>query len=487
MRKFKTSVAIVAAILAILLPLVLLMTLAAALPPQYSNTFVGELDNKFERLTGIEEEKIVVIGGSSVAFGLDSTVLESYTGRPVVNFGLYAALGTKVMLDLSRPGISEGDIVILAPELDAQTMSMFFSAETTLQAMDEDYSMAMHVRGADNKFSMIGSLWRHVGQKMEYMRDGAPNPSGVYNSSSFNEYGDIVYEREKNVMELYYDPNTIIDLSENILDGEFIDYVNEYIRYCERRGATVYFSYCPMNKLALAPGTTDESIARFEKILSEKINCKFISYIDDYILEPGYFYDTNFHLNDVGAQYRSIKLSEDLLRELNVTTLVEALPEEPELEKNMILVEAIDENDAYFTYRELDNGNYEISGLTELGKSARTLTVPKYARLDKTGYSIGVTSIGEGAFDGASAEAVIISADTNVRQIMNGAFKNASSVKRLDIYMAAAERLLPPTDNFVGASVGFEVHTPDSSNYISDYNWSETVKTVPIIQDLKEE
>jgi hypothetical protein len=345
--------------------------------------------------------------------------------------------------------------------------------------------MAAYVRGADNKFSMIGSLWQHVAQKMEYMRDGAPNPSGVYNSSSFNEYGDIVYPREKNVMELYYDPNTIIDLSENILDDEFIDYVNDYIKFCERKGATVYFSYCPMNKLALSSATTSESIAEFEKTLSDKIDCKFISYIDEYIMEPGYFYDTNFHLNDVGARYRSIKLSEDLLRELNSTTLVEALPDEPELEKNMILVESVDENDVYFTYRKLENGNYEISGLTELGKAASTLTVPLYARLDDTGYSIGVTSIGEGAFDGATAEAVIITADTNVRQIMNGAFANAGTVKRLNIYKSSAELLLPPTDNFLGVNSSFEVHVPDGSNYISDYNWSENVKTVPIVQDLR--
>ena len=96
---------IIAVILILILPIVLLFGYAFSIPPQYSDTFVGELDDKFERLTSIEEPKVVVVGGSSVAFGLESEILEKYVGMPVVNFGLYAALGTKVMLDLSKAGI----------------------------------------------------------------------------------------------------------------------------------------------------------------------------------------------------------------------------------------------------------------------------------------------------------------------------------------------------------------------------------------------
>jgi hypothetical protein len=171
------------------------------LPPQYSNTFVGELDEKYNRLMEIDEPKIVVVGGSSVAFGLESEIIEEYTGMPVVNFGLYAALGTKVMLDLSKGGINEGDIVVLAPELDPQTMSMYFSSETALQAIDDQPSMIFSL-DINNVFSVIGAMFKHVGQKLEYMRDGAPNPSGVYNSKNFNEYGDLEYDRPENAMAL---------------------------------------------------------------------------------------------------------------------------------------------------------------------------------------------------------------------------------------------------------------------------------------------
>jgi hypothetical protein len=101
MKKIKLTVAAFLLVLAVVSVLILPAIVAIGLPPVYSNSFVGVLDEKVERLASIEGKKIVVVGGSSVAFGLDSALMEEYLGMPVVNFGLYAAIGTKAMLELS--------------------------------------------------------------------------------------------------------------------------------------------------------------------------------------------------------------------------------------------------------------------------------------------------------------------------------------------------------------------------------------------------
>ena len=474
---------VVAVILAIILPIALLFGYVFSIPPQYTNTFVGELDNKFDRLTSIEEPKIVVVGGSSVAFGLESEILEKYTGRPVVNFGLYAALGTKVMLDLSKAGINEGDIIVLAPELDAQTMSMYFNAETTLQATDDKPSMLRYV-APDNYFSLLGALWDHVSQKLEYQRDGAPNPSGVYNGNNFNEYGDLEYERTGNVMPIYYDPNTVITLDGTILDSEFIDYINDYIEYCERKGATVYYSYCPMNYMALADGTTDESIEAFDSLMRELIHCEFISYIDDYILAPGYFYDTNVHLNDTGSLYRTLNLSRDLMLKMNITTMIEEdLPEAPALKEGFIEVHEEIEGEEFFTYEALSNGNYKITGLTEEGKTQKTLTIPLGVPLGSSDYAAAITIIDEGAFAGGVVETVIIPENSYVAQLNNGVFRGSNTVKELMIYKPEAETINPPFD-FSGVADGFIVYAPEGSDYTTSYYWSQ-LKGVTIKLDLE--
>ena len=86
-----TKLLAILACVSILLPFLVIGGVVFALPSQYDKTFLGALRDKYERLTSLEEPKIVIIGGSSAAFGLDSAVIEEHTGMPVVNFGLYAS------------------------------------------------------------------------------------------------------------------------------------------------------------------------------------------------------------------------------------------------------------------------------------------------------------------------------------------------------------------------------------------------------------
>ncbi len=481
----KSLLKAVAALLAILSPMLIIISAAFLIPPQYGDTFVGILDEKYERLTSLEDEKIVLVGGSSLVFGLESEYIEKYMGMPVVNFGLYAALGTKVMLDLSKSGINEGDIVIIAPELDAQTMSLYFNAETTLQAADGNPAMLLHTDSA-NWGELISSMFAFSSKKYEYMKNGAPNPEGVYNSKNFNEYGDLEYTREENIMELYYDPNKEIVLDGSILDDEFLDYLNDYIAFCKRKGASVYFSYCPMNMLAISDDIDEYAIADFEKELKNSLECDVISYIEDYIMLPEYFYDSNFHLNDAGSLWRTLRLCEDLLLATDNPTLIsEPYPDAPELDRGFVKVEEEIEDSGYFIYEKLKNGNYMLVGLTELGKAQSELTIPLGVKLEGLDYGAAVTLIGEAAFAGSSAEKIIIPENTYLTQMNNGAFIGASNLKGLYIYKKDEASLNPPAD-FAGVAQDFVIHVPENSSYKEGYYWSQ-IKGVIIEADIAEE
>ena len=180
MKASKICALCIVAVMAVISPFAIVIGTVTLTPPQYSNSFIGALNEKYDRLHSIDEPKLVVVGGSSVVFGVDSELIEKYTGMPVVNFGLYAALGTKLMLDLSRSAIGEGDVVVISPELDPQTMSLYFSAEQTLRALDDDYRMFFDI-ATDDKLSLLGGAWRFATDKLEIIRTGRViDPPGVY-------------------------------------------------------------------------------------------------------------------------------------------------------------------------------------------------------------------------------------------------------------------------------------------------------------------
>ena len=340
MKKAIRTTLIVLSVLAIVAPLLFLCAYAVWTPPVYDETPNAELADKFAYLYSVEGPKVVLISGSSMAYGMDSALLSERVGMPVVNFGLYASLGSRLMLDLSRDAIGEGDIVVFAPETDSQAYSLFFSARNTLQALDADHAMLFKI-DSDNYPSLWGGLWEFCQGKLEYLRKGEkPDVSGTaMRRSNFNEYGDLdteLFPRNglvQKMRRLGYDNTTPIRLSASIVSDDFVSFFNEYVKEMEKKGARVYFSFSPMNRGAIVapdyvyvkgtvsfPRLTDDEVKgyadAFLSDLEELFDCAFISDPNDYIMEPKYFYDTNFHLNNDGVPVRTNQLADDILAAL---------------------------------------------------------------------------------------------------------------------------------------------------------------------------
>lgn len=482
MKAIKIITAVVLSIAVILAPVGAVLGIAFLAPSQYSNTFYGALDAKYNRLTSIEHDKIVVVGGSSVAFGLDSALIEEYMGMPVVNFGLYADLGTRLMLELSRDHIGEGDIVILAPELDAQTLSMYFSWENTLKAFDDDMSMLGELdRSVDEWLFSINGFWQLASAKLKYMISGEkPTPDDVYSADNFNEYGDIdktKFPRENNIMRNYYltGENYAVNLDPSIVESEFLDYLNEYIRECKENGATVYFSWCPVNILGVTDAS-DETVEAFQRFFKENLECEVISDLDDYIIDSHYFYDTNMHLNDAGVKLRTVNLLKDLGAKYsamdNDALNAEQIPPPPEY-KYSADYDGEDPNAIYFEYELTSTGTYKITGLTRLGAKQSVLTLP----LGYNGKT--VTAIDISIFASGECERVIIPKDTNIGS-MEGSLSGAKKLKSMYIYMEEPGSISPPS--FYGARSDFKVHVPRGSGYSENYNWTSFSEI--IVDDL---
>ena len=162
-KMWRTAVTIIVSVLAIIMPFIVVFFVGICTPPQYADTYYGELHDMYARLKQAEGKKVVVVGNSNVAFGVDSALMEGllksgdldYT---VCNFGLYGSIGTKVMLDLSRDNIGEGDIVIFVPEISNQLLSLYFSAEEAWYALDSDMDMFWEF-GNDVRGTLVGGFF----------------------------------------------------------------------------------------------------------------------------------------------------------------------------------------------------------------------------------------------------------------------------------------------------------------------------------------
>lgn len=429
----RSWISFICIVLCILIPFATVALTILALPAQFHKTFLAALEVKIDRIESVDEPKIIVVGGSSVPFGVDTKLMEQMLGMPSVNFGLYATLGTKLMLDLSREYINEGDIIVIAPETDAQTYSLFFNAEASWQAVDSDLSLLPKI-AKKNLGAMLGGAWKFAGQKLAYATGSKTmNLSGVYQLDSFDEYGDITYPREYNKMSALYDSSFTINPSPDIISDDFVDYVNEYVAYAEKKGARVLFSFAPMNMDAIDSSVTNDSIKEFETFIKENFDSELISNPNYYIYESGYFYDSNFHLNDAGTVMHTVNLSSDIAKALGKELQnVPEIPDIPEIpaDSGKDFPTDYDENEKYFIFEERyvagEHVGYNIIGVSELGKTQTVLTTP-YAYNGKLVYDMASNT-----FSGCASLTEIYLTE-NIESLGNGAFADAPMLQKIHI------------------------------------------------------
>ena len=299
------------------------------LPVQFGDTFMGELKSKYERLKETSGKRIVLVGGSGVAFDCDSALMDDFfPSYEIVNFGMYAGLGTKAVMDLSENYIHEGDIVILSPEQSEQTFSDYFNGEYMWQAADGAFGMLRDLK-SENFEAMLGNFPRFALKKLNYVMKGQkPQTDSIYQKKSFNTYGDIELDTcRENILPNGYDVNQKVRFTEDVVQPEFMDYMNDWAKRLEKKGAVVWYRYCPVNKLSVEDM---DDLAAYDVFLRQKLDFPVIGNLENSLMEAEWFFDTNFHLNQPGKEVNTVQLIRDMKAMLGDDRAVTVeLPEKP--------------------------------------------------------------------------------------------------------------------------------------------------------------
>jgi len=473
MKKILTKIYFfIIAVLLIVAPFGIFMLVAKSQSHIYSKTYYAALVDKVENLgSHKQDKKIVLIGGSNVAFGFNSKLIEEeFDGYKVVNFGLYAMLGTKIMMDLALDSINEGDMVFLSPEINPQSTSLFFNGESTLKALEDNMNILWRLP-KDNRDSVIGSYYDFVINRSK--QKDIIEPNGVYQRKNFNSYGDILYEEfdennipyiSRNRMTLHYDPTMIVDYSHTI-DQTFFDYVNSYNNLITKKKAKLYYCFSPTNEKAVVDyGNSVE----YYWLLRKHLSCEVIGNPTDYIIDPHYFYDSNFHLNDVGAIYRSYLFAQDIYRDVLKSSKMPkfGIPDQPPY---------VDEGGGgedsetakCFQYEDYED-SLIISKVQNDYLNEDNIVLPEYANGKR------VVGIGKDAFKGCTRiNNVVI--PNNIRILMDGCFGNCTSLTKVYIETYEPDDIIVSYTGSMteGVNETFKIyiHNESFTKFATNYYW----------------
>lgn len=438
---------------------------AFALPAQYDQAYLAGLQDKWDALAAAPSPRIVIAGGSSAAFGVRCDLLEQeLPGYSVVNFGLYAGLGTTVTLELIRPLLRSGDIVIFSPEQSAQTLSDFFHAPSMWQAADGRPELLSALDGR-RWGPMAGAFPAFAGDKARLCRDGsAPAGEGVYARSSFNHYGDMDCPgREQNVMAGGFDPNMPISFDPALPSEDFFAAVNGFARWCGEHGVTLCYRFCPMNAAAIPDGGLSR-LDGYANVLRERLDCPVLGDPAQAVLDAGWFFDTNFHLNASGAVANTAILAGELKAALDIPGPVSIpLPELPPL-AGAGLTEGDNRDGGCFLYEDAGDG-LRLIGLTTEGAGRESLTLPV------SHGGMPVVSLAPAVFAGNARVREIV-VQGNLRGLEDGSFEGCAALERLMLAQADPEKCAVGPGLLKGTDALVYVPPGRLSAYATNYFWA---------------
>ena len=445
---------------------------AFVLPPQYTETFLGAFYDKACALRAAEGKRILIAGGSGAAFALRCDLLEeALPGYKAVNLGMYAGLGSLVSLDLAVTEVRSGDIVVFLPEESPQTLSAYFGSSAMWQAADGHWSLLKTVR-KENLPALAGEFPYFAAQKASFFFGGiSPRGDGIYARSSFNAYGDIESPlREKNVMPLGYDPNMPISFTSELPTEAFFERVNAAGAICRENGAVLYYGFCPMN----AGAVSDEGLDDWAMRLDERLDCPVLYPVRDSLMDPGWFYDTNFHLNSAGAIVYTARLAGQLRSALGLSG--SAFPDIPDMPKRAFQSALLGDNsDADGFLYEEDEMGVRIVGLSEKGKASRRLTLPVSYR------GKSVLSFESGVFAGSRMlEELVI--QRNIRLIPDRAFDGCTSLGQIILRDLHPSECTVGLDLLGGTDAVIVVDAELYAAFVTDYFWSNYAPRIHILE-----
>ncbi|TWV99268.1 hypothetical protein [Chitinophaga pinensis] len=279
---------------------------ATRVPEFEKENFIGSIVEKHKRLDSISGPRLLLAGGSNVAFGVNSKSVEDSFHLPVVNMSLHAGLGLDFVLGELKATVRKGDVVLLVPEYFAgEGRSVLKELAAYYYAPSESYTIPTFEEQLDKYLD--GTMSRIKSNKenlIKYLRErarGKKDERPVYNRYSFNEYGDMVAHLNEKKLEILKDGDA---MEYQHWDG--IAKINAFAAYCKAKDVKLMFTY--PTYAASCYEKNKPVIAQYHSDIVKEMHIPVVGVPADFVYPDEEYYDTVYHLRKDAREKRTAKL-----------------------------------------------------------------------------------------------------------------------------------------------------------------------------------
>jgi hypothetical protein len=308
--------------ISLVLLIILIFIIAILLIPEKSmySTYLSAIIDKHQILKTKKSPKIVFVGGSNIAFGLDTSMIEKRVGLSAFNMGLNAGLGLRFMLDEVKPYIKSGDVIVVIPEYQ-QFLGNTLNGESggeLLSVINVFPESIMYIKSPMQYLSLSKALPEFIRSKsIMFLKEkiGGIQKSEIYFRKAFNENGDVISHLGKKSADVGVDISKLeLFEKKSAFNYDSIKILNEYNNYITNIGAKVLLTFPCIPQIHY--NQNKEYIESIHNCLKDNLKLQIIGTPMDYVFPVSDFFNTVYHLNTMGREIRTIKLANDLNKAL---------------------------------------------------------------------------------------------------------------------------------------------------------------------------
>jgi hypothetical protein len=270
----------------------------------------GMLIDKHQLAEKTASPKILIIGGSSGSFGINSTMLKEKLQLPVVNMSFIAPFGTYFLFNDALKEVKKVDIIFITLEYDIKHLGY---ENEILTAADYYPNASNYIVNRENILLNLEDNFKHKVKNVRQFFLNLIKPdfrktakvsdsSSVYFRGAFSENGDIISQLNNppKVVDYHKFSTEYVDFSEQIMD------LNIFAEKAKLKGAEVYFIYPPLAESTFNFGK--KAVFSISQQIEKDIHCKILGNEYDFVMPDSMFFDSFFHLNYRGRDIRTNKI-----------------------------------------------------------------------------------------------------------------------------------------------------------------------------------
>jgi hypothetical protein len=260
--------------------------------------------------------KMVICGGSNVLFSTRACKLEEAFDLPVVNAGFNASTSFKFLTWLLKPYLKKGDILLMPLEYnlyrDSGSYIYYNDRELSLSYYPEYYQEMdtfLWVR------TLLSHRYWHVFNMR--MRLGLPTYGNKFalNMNHYNSNGDYVNnlrKKESKELKARFRTELLKEFTGEVMitaKSATWKEIEMFSHWCKKKQISLYFTWPSLLKNSNYP-----NYAHFNQLISlieRKLKSMEITMLgkpENSFYSEEYFFDTIYHMNEVGAAVRTQQL-----------------------------------------------------------------------------------------------------------------------------------------------------------------------------------